>query len=54
MKLDSVILQLFIRSHTLKFLYTVFKKIVIMFQVANKSVPVCIHKMFKLRQGIEI
>lgn len=45
--------QLFIRSHTLKFLDIVYSKTLeIMFQVVNKTIPVCIKKMFKLRQGI--
>ncbi len=45
--------QLFIRSHTLKFLDIVYSKTSeIMFRVVNKTIPVCIQKVFKLRQGI--
>ena len=45
--------QLFIRSQTIKFLDIVYSKTLqIMFRVVNKTIPVCIQKLFKLRQGI--
>lgn len=45
--------QLFIRSRTLKFLDIVYSKTLeIMFRVVNKTIPVCIQKMFKLRQVV--